>query len=69
MRIWRKNLHIAGFARPKRNIIQGDFILLRSTIDDTTHSAVTYHQSLLEEYCRFVVMQHLCTCLCYYQQA
>ena len=60
--IGRKDLHVARLARPQRDVVQRDFVPLRTAIDDAAHRAVADYQCFLEELRRLVVVQRLRLC-------
>ena len=60
--IRREDFLARRFSRPKRNVIQRNFVLLCATIDNAAHSAIADDQSLFEERCRFVIVQSLRSC-------
>ena len=52
----RIDVHVAGLARPQRDVVQRDAIGLRAAIDNAAHGAITNHQCLLKVSGRFVVV-------------
>ena len=45
----RIDIHITGFARPERDVIERDFLLRGTSIDDSAHGAVADDEGFLEK--------------------